>query len=278
MSSCEQVIQAGKFEWFYRETAPIGQELGTVVLLHGIPSLSHSWTAVMPALGEQGFRSIAPDWLGFGQSGKPEKRDFSYTPDAYIAALKDLFQQLKLEKVSLVVQGYLGSVGLQYALRYPEQIDRIAILNTPITPDCKLPWQLQQMTLPLAGEMMTQDPLLVDRTLEGGSRYRIEDKDLDVYRRPFLKTSSAGRSLLFTLRNLQLKTATAEISQGFGQWEKPVLVIWGTEDPWLPLQEAENFVQGVAKGSLTKLPEAGHYAQEHWSNLISEELILFLRR
>jgi hypothetical protein len=45
------------------------------------------------------------------------------------------------------------------------------------------------MGSPLAGEVMTQNPLLVDRTLEGGCRYRIEDKDLDIYRKPFLKSS-----------------------------------------------------------------------------------------
>jgi len=42
-----------------------------------------------------------------------------------------------------------------------------------------------------AGEILTQDPL-VDRTLEGGSRYQIADKDLDVYRKPFLKVLLPG--------------------------------------------------------------------------------------
>ena len=51
------------------------------------------------------------------------------------------------------------------------------------------------MGLPLAGEMMTQDPLLVDRTLEGGSRYVIAEEHLGVYRKPFLTASASGRSL-----------------------------------------------------------------------------------
>ncbi|MFM7366852.1 MAG: hydrolase, partial [Sphaerospermopsis kisseleviana] len=102
-------------------------------------------------------------------------RDFAYTPDAFIKALDDFIQAIELERFSLVVQGFLGSVGLQYALKNPQKIANIAILNAPISTSAKLPWKIQQMGLPLAGEMMTQDPLLVDRTLEGGCRYRIED-------------------------------------------------------------------------------------------------------
>ncbi|HEY9874333.1 MAG TPA: alpha/beta fold hydrolase, partial [Candidatus Obscuribacterales bacterium] len=172
-----------------------------VLLLHSFPSQSYSWRQVLPALAEQGFRAIAPDWPGFGFSTKPDKRDFAYTPDAFLTALADLVQALEVERFSLVVQGFLGAVGLHYALQHPDQIERLAIFNTPLSTVAKLPWKIQQMGLPLVGDMITQDPLLVDRLLEGGGPYQVADKDLDVYRRPFLKSSDAGRSLLFTLRN-----------------------------------------------------------------------------
>ena len=77
---------------------------------------------------------------------------------------------------------------------------------------------MQQLGLPFIGDMMTQDPLLVDRTLEGGSRQTISDKDLDVYRRPFLKSSDAGRSLMNTVRNIQLPQSMAEIESGLKGW------------------------------------------------------------
>lgn len=183
-----------------------------------------------------------------------------------------------MERFSLVVQGFLGSVGLQYALRHPEQIANIAILNTPISTAAKLPWKIKQMGLPLAGEMMTQDPLLVDRTLEGGSRYRIEDKDLDVYRKPFLKSSAPGRALLATIRNLQLDSATTEIESGFKQWQQPILIQWGMIDPWLPVNIAENFTNSVPNGELIKLNNVGHYPQEHYHETILEDLLPFVRR
>ncbi|HLP88458.1 MAG TPA: alpha/beta fold hydrolase [Nostocaceae cyanobacterium] len=278
MSIQEQKITVDSLEWFYRETLPPGQtDLLPVVFLHGLVSQSYSWRNIIPSIAKQGTRAIAPDWIGYGYSAKPEKRDFAYTPDAFITALEGFINALELKHFSLVVQGFLGSVGLQYALRHPEQIANIAILNTPISSTAKLPWKIQQMGLPLAGEMMTQDPLLVDRTLEGGSRYRIEDKDLDVYRRPFLKTSASGRSLLATIRNLQLTSITAEIETGFKQWQKPILIQWGMIDPWLSIDIAENFANSLPKAELIKLNNVGHYPQEHYHETILQDLLPFVR-
>ena len=161
MSITEHKITVESLEWFYRQAVPIGRtDLLPVLLLHGLVSQSYTWRNIIPALANQGTRAIAPDWIGCGFSAKPEKRDFTYTPDAFITALEKFIQALELERFSLVVQGFLGSVGLQYALRHPEQIANIAILNTPISPAAKLPRKIQQMGLPLAGEIITQDPLL----------------------------------------------------------------------------------------------------------------------
>jgi pimeloyl-ACP methyl ester carboxylesterase len=275
----EHKITVDSLEWFYREAEPIGRsDLIPVLLLHGIVSQSYSWRNVIPSLAAQGTRAIAPDWIGYGFSGKPEKQDFAYTPDAFITALAGFVEALELERFSLVVQGFLGSVGLQYALRYPEKIANIAILNTPISTSAKIPWKMKQMGLPLAGDIITQDPLLVDRTLESGSCYRIEDQDLDVYRKPFLKSSAAGRSLLTTIRNLQIETAMIEIENGFKNWQQPILVQWGMIDPWLSINIAETFVQSVANGEIIKLNNVGHYPQEHYHEVILQDLLPFVRR
>ncbi|MFN5591985.1 MAG: alpha/beta fold hydrolase [Aphanizomenon sp.] len=279
MSIQEHKITVDSLEWFYREAEPIGRsDLIPVLLLHGIVSQSYSWRNVIPSLAAQGTRAIAPDWIGYGFSGKPEKQDFAYTPDAFITALAGFVEVLELERFSLVVQGFLGSVGLQYALRYPEKIANIAILNTPISTSAKIPWKIKQMGLPLAGDIITQDPLLVDRTLESGSCYRIEDQDLDVYRKPFLKSSAAGRSLLTTIRNLQIETSMIEIENGFKNWQQPILVQWGMIDPWLSINIAETFVQSVANGEIIKLNNVGHYPQEHYHEVILQDLLPFVRR
>ena len=107
--SSENWIEVGQWTWFYRQAEPIGHtERLPVVLLHGLPSQSYGWREVLPALSEPGFRAIAPDWLGFGFSAKPDRRDFAYTPDAFIGALGDFLSALQIERFSLVVQGFFG--------------------------------------------------------------------------------------------------------------------------------------------------------------------------
>ncbi|MEG4210597.1 alpha/beta fold hydrolase [Microcoleus sp. S13_B4] len=275
----EKIVEVGSLKWFYRETNPVN-ETGKlpVLLLHGLPSQSFTWTVMMPDLAAQGFRSIAPDWVGYGRSTKPDKRDFAYTPDAFVDALAGFIQAIELDRFSLVVQGFLASAGIQYALRNPDKIDRLAIINTPVSPDIKLPWKMQQLGLPFIGDMMTQDPLLVDRTLEGGSRQTISDKDLDVYRRPFLKSSDAGRSLMNTVRNIQLPQSMAEIESGLKGWTRPTLFVWGLTDPWLSVEPVQKLVGSLQNAELVTLEQAGHYPQEHWSEKVGNAVITFLRR
>ena len=279
MAISEQSIKVGSLQWFYREANPVGKSSKLpVLLLHGLPSQSYCWSELMPDLAERGFRAIAPDWIGSGLSAKPDKREFAYTPDAFIDALAEFLKTLELERFYLVVQGFLGSVGLQYALRHSDQIERLAILNTPVSSTVKLPWQMQQWGLPLLGDILTQDPLLVDRTLEMGCRYQIEEKYLDIYRKPFLKSSDVGRSLMAIVKNLKLQQSMAEIESGYANWEQPTLIFWGMKDPWLPFTQVQQFASIFKNAELIKLEEGGHYPQEHWSGKLSDALLPFLRR
>lgn len=279
MALQEKTVEIGALTWFYREVEPESpRDKPPVLLLHGLIAQSYSWREVMPALAEQGFRAIAPDWIGSGFSAKPDRRDFAYTPDAYIQALDDFLNALNLSQISMVAQGFLGSVGVQYALRHPDRVDRLAIFNAPLQSTDKLPWKMKQLGVPLMGDMMTQDPLLVDRTLEGGGGYRVEDADLDVYRRPFLKSSDAGRSLLATVQNLKLKDTTAEIETGLADWKQPLLLGWGDRDPWLPVTQAKALAERIPGADFVAWEEVGHYPQEDWSEKVSNTLVTFLRR
>lgn len=247
-------------------------------MLHGLVSQGYSWRDVMPALSEYGFRSIAPDWIGHGLSSKPDKRQFAYDQTCYLNALGNYVDALKLERFSLVVQGFLGVTGLLYAAQNPDKIERLIILNTPLPPKADLPFAVKMMGWPFVGDMMTQDPLLVDRTLEGGGPYQVADDDLDVYRRPFLKSSDVGRALMWTIRAMKMPQITEQIAQGFTNWSRPTLVVWGTSDPWLSADSAKAFAQGLDDGDYVGLDEVGHYAQEDWAEKVSEAIVPFLRK
>lgn len=279
MGLTEHRIQANSLTWFYRQAEPKQpSDRLPVVLLHGLVAQSYSWRGVMPTLADQGFRAIAPDWLGHGFSDKPDKRDFSYTPDAFVEAFGQFIEALELEKFHLVAQGFLGAAGIQYALRHPDRIEKLVMVNAPVGSGAKLPWKIRQFAIPLAGDMLTQDPLLVDRTLEGGGPYQVDDEDLDVYRRPFLTTSDSGRSLMMTVRRMKLPEVASEIHQGLAQWDHPTLLVWGLNDPWLPVEMAQACVDKLPDGKLDRLEQVGHYAQEDWAEKVAASIDTFLRQ
>lgn len=271
--------QVGDLQWVYREWVPDNpNDKPPVVMLHGLVSQSYSWRDVMPAIGDYGFRSIAPDWIGHGSSSKPDIRQFDYKPETYLRAFANYIEALDLKRFSLVVQGFLGVTGLLYAAQNPDKIEKLIILNSPLPPAADIPFKIKMMGWPMVGDVMTQDPLLVDRTLEGGGPYQVSDEDLDVYRRPFLKSSDVGRSLMWTIRAMKMASITEQIAQGFANWSRPTLVAWGISDPWLSADSAKAFAQGLDNGEYVELEEVGHYAQEDWAEKVSEAVVPFLRK
>jgi haloalkane dehalogenase len=279
MNLTEQTIAAGGHDWFYREITPdVPNGKPPVLFIHGILCHSYGWRILMETCAAAGYRAIAPDWLGFGRSAKPQPREFAYSPAAYEAALGDWITAMELEQFTLVAQGYLGSVGVQYACNHPEQIDRLVILNAPLTTSATVPWIMQRWTIPFVGDMLTQDPLLVDRTLEGGSGLVIEENELSFYRQPFLKSSQAGRALLMTAKKLNLSQAMGQLSQDLAQWRKPTQIIWGMADPWLDGEPVRQQLQKNPMVDWNAIAEAKHYPQEHWGQEIGQILLPFLNR
>lgn len=284
MAIATQTITVNSWDWHYREAAPSPgvAPQPPVILLHGIPAHSFCWENTMAQLAAQGSRAIAPDWLGFGNSSKPSPTAFTYTPAAYLEALEGFIDQLQttqnLGKFTLVVQGFLGSVGIQYAIAHPDRLQKLVILNAPLHPQHRLPWALKKLTFPLVGEMLTQDPILIDRTLEGGSGFVIDEQKLRVYRQPFRDSSQAGRGLFHSTKNLDLNFTLKTLYNGLKTLELPTLILWGLADPWLSGEE------GAALGEINDfiqwetLPEAKHYPQEHWPEEIGDRLLPFLKK
>lgn len=98
-----------------------------VVLLHGNPTSAYLYRHVIRAVSDT-YRCIAPDYLGFGRSDAPPS--FSYRPPAHATLIESLIARLGLNDLTLVLHDWGGPIGLSYALRHPDRIRRLILLNT----------------------------------------------------------------------------------------------------------------------------------------------------
>lgn len=87
-----------------------------ILLLHGLASNARIWELTAPHLASQGWRVIAPDLRGHGQTDKPEG---SYGFDQYRADLAALLGALELRRPVLVGHSWGASVVVDYAAHYP---------------------------------------------------------------------------------------------------------------------------------------------------------------
>ncbi len=100
-----------------------------IIFLHGFPESRRTWRAVLPALA-QDFRVVAPDQRGFADSDKPEGVEH-YRTDRIVADLIALADALGLKQFTLVGHDWGGAVAWLAALRHPDRIARLIIVNSP---------------------------------------------------------------------------------------------------------------------------------------------------
>jgi pimeloyl-ACP methyl ester carboxylesterase len=121
-----KTVKIADLEIFYREAGPRGAP--TILLLHGFPSSSHMFRALIPALSDQ-YHMVAPDYPGFGYSSMPSVAEFEYTFDRLAHVTDQFAQRLGLTKYSLYVMDYGAPIGFRLAAKHPERIQALIVQN-----------------------------------------------------------------------------------------------------------------------------------------------------
>jgi haloalkane dehalogenase len=99
--------------------------------LHGEPTWSYLYRRMIPVLAQSKARVVAPDFIGFGRSDKPEDQSL-YTFDFHRQFLLDLVSKLDLKRITLVVQDWGGLLGLTLPMEMPERFERLLVMNTTL--------------------------------------------------------------------------------------------------------------------------------------------------
>jgi pimeloyl-ACP methyl ester carboxylesterase len=129
MSAVETIeIPVGDMTFTARAAGPEGGRL--VLLLHGFPQTSYEWREQLTALGEAGYRAIAPDQRGYSPGARPEGVDH-YVMDLLVADVMGIVDTLGLDQFDLVGHDWGAAVAWHVAGRYPERVRTLTIVSVP---------------------------------------------------------------------------------------------------------------------------------------------------
>lgn len=109
-----------------------------VLLCHGFPETSHAWRHQIAALSAAGFRAIAPDLRGYGDSLRPDAID-DYTVFHAVGDLVGLLDELGVRQAAIVGGDWGATVAWQAALMRPDRFHAVAALGVPLMESAPIP-------------------------------------------------------------------------------------------------------------------------------------------
>ena len=234
-------------------TGPVGEsdvlwrEAGgaPVLYLHGVPTDGDDWLAFLERTG--GF---APDLPGFGRSSK--RGDLDYSMEGLGRFVEAFADARGLERMSMVVHDW-GAVGLLFAMRAPERIERLVIINAvPLLPGYRWHriariWRRRGLGELLMGGTSATTFGLLARDLKPRARVIAQRFD-----------QGTQRAVLRLYRSAP-EDALARAGEQLGRITCPTLVLWGARDPYLPPRFAQAFADRLPGAEARVIEDAGHW-------------------
>jgi pimeloyl-ACP methyl ester carboxylesterase len=247
-----------------------------VLLIHGFPDFWYSWRAQMPALAEH-HKVVAIDQRGYNLSDKPSGVQ-NYTTEKLVSDAVAVIEHFGSEKAIVVGHDWGGLVAWTLAMRHPELVDRLIILNLPhpagITRELahnadqqKASQYARDFQQPDAASKLTPEMLAFWVTdPEARKRY------IEAFQR-----SSIEAMLNYYKANYPGTVKPEQLAVEYPPVKCPVLMIHGLKDPAL-LPGALNDTWKWLDGELTlvTIPHAGHFVQQDASERVTRLIVEWL--
>lgn len=253
----------------YREAGD--REAPVALFLHGNPTSSYIWRNVLP-LAAPVAHCIAPDLIGFGQSGTP---DIEYRFTDHVRYLDAFLDQAGITSAFVIAQDWGSALAFHLAARRPEFIRGLAFMEfiRPM-PDWSdfHPDQIetfQKFRTPGAGEeMILRDNLFVEAVLPGATVRKLTEEEMSVYRAPF-PTPETRRPTWRFPNELPIAGEPADVydtmeqaHRALAQSSYPKLLFVGNPGALISPRLAQSFASQLKNCRLVQLSSGLHYLQE----------------
>ena len=255
----------------FREAGDPGAPVA--LLLHGYPNSSYLWKDVLPAVADAGWRAVAPDLPGFGDS-EPFVGEAGTWAD-HVLALDDFVALHDLAPVALVVHDWGGLIGLRWACERPYAVRALVISGTGFFPDGRWHGLAEGLRTPDQGEQMVES---ITRETFGNvlraASPAVTEEALDEYWKGY--DGDARRAAHLALYRSGDFTELAAYDGALARLGVPTLLLWGEHDDYAPVGGAHRFKREIPHAELVVLDDAGHFLQEDAPERVAREIARFL--
>ncbi len=272
-------LEVDEIRIHYVDEGPKDAEV--LLLIHGEPSWSYLYRHMIPILVKAGYRTVAPDLVGFGRSDKPtEQSDHTYRK--HVEWITKWMKSLDLKRITLFCQDWGSLIGLRVAIENQDRFSRIVLSNGG------LPTGEQTMSEAFSNwRKFSREAKKFDikRVVQGATTTKLSKEIREAYDAPFPDDSyKAGARIMPSLVPISKDDPEHEVNKkAFGEyltnWKKPFLTAFsdmdpitrGGEKPW------QDFCPGAKGQKHTTIKNAGHFVQEDKGPELANVMIEFIK-
>jgi epoxide hydrolase 4 len=256
--------------------------------LHGFPESRRSWRHQLPALAALGWRAVAPDLRGYGESCRPAGQA-AYRIDRLIEDAAALFDALGARRRLLIGHDWGGMIAWTFAMRRAAPLDGLIVMNMPhparLREELRRSWRQKARSWYVA---FFQLPWLPERLLTANHAAAIGRAILGTAQHParfppeiirhYRDNAAAPGAMTAMLNYYRANVGSGALPLDDTPVEVPTLLIWGEEDTALDRALVPGTERYVTDLTVRLLPGISHWVQQEAPEEVNAAMAAWLAR
>ncbi len=266
----------------YRIAYAVFGEGEPVVLVHGTPSSSLIWRAVVPRLTAVGFKVHVFDLLGYGESERPWRREVDTSISGQVRILEALMDNWGLETTHLVAHDIGGGIAQRFGVFHLPRLRTLTLIDSvsfDSYPSRRTREQMSEGLDALARVPEAEHRAHFETWLRTASAHpvRFAEGALPAYLDYISGPVGQASYFQHQMRHYDPRH-TMEIADRLEALGRiPVQLIWGRQDDWQVLDWAHRLNTAIPGSELHVVENAGHFSLEDKPEEVSNLLVQFLQ-
>ena len=240
-------IDNNKIRYFEKGTSK-----DTLLLLHGLGASAERWEDVIPLFTKK-FRVIVPDLIGFGYSDKPI---VDYTTDYFAEFISKFVDKVGLERLNIIGSSLGGQIAAESIINQNLDVAKLVL----VSPSGIMKHSTPALNTYISAALYPNNESALNAFQTMSGRKKIDEKIVSgfVERMQLPNAKMAFMSTLLGLSNSKVITEKLQLIT------IPTLIVWGENDPVIPIEYAQSFISGINDCRFYKMIGCGHtpYAEE----------------